>query len=72
MDIPKKINELTILLENLFSANDPKIRKEAEKQTNIFANTKTEEFFSLLTDIIISKNVKGFSFSFFYFFSFMI
>jgi len=59
MDMQEQSNELRLLLEKLFTSLDQTIRKEAEIQLNLFANSKNDTFFSILAEIIVSKTTKG-------------
>ena len=60
MDTTQQSKELILLFEKFFSSHDPTSRKEAEIQLNMYANQKNELFFALISELIISKNLKGF------------
>lgn len=61
MDIQEQTNEICLLLEKLFASPEQTVKKEAELRLNTFSNPKNDAFFTILAEIIISKNSKGFS-----------
>ncbi len=59
MDTTQQTNGLILFLEKLFTSSDSSVRKEAEIELNLFANSQNEVFFSLLIEIMSPKNPKG-------------
>ena len=60
MDIQEQTNEVCLLLEKLFASPEQTVKKEAEFRLNTFSNPQNDAFFTILAEIIISKNSKGF------------
>lgn len=56
-------NEIILLLEKIFGSPDQVVRKEAELQLNLLDSQKNEIFNSLIIEIILSKNYKGYLFT---------